>query len=281
MRIDIYLYRVDGVSIDEADRLEAEYRARCYQSWAALGGYSALTEDQRAEVFRRNRAMAAEMGLDEWGNHPGRAPALVPLSGVDRNHAFSLGYIGSDSSDDGFEATMALAGAPGLYQIFGRDAVDGPEFFRPDWEACRQRVTDAISAFERFLSAPGGNVRVRALRVPNANAHISHNPRGMRDALDVYRRQFGPGLDMLDESIRNNWGAFWPGRPLRVRGLVPGVDRGMFGGWVPAVYVVHEPEPKDDHPTDWHLRGLMIIREMIEFVLSRRNPQAYHLRWVE
>lgn len=276
MGLDVYLRKLDGVTLEEAARIEAEYENRCEENWMAVGGYRTATEEQKEQVRAKNAALAAEMGLGEWDQHPCRQDAEVPPSKVDPDHYFKLNYLRSSYNEGGINHVLRNAGVADLYGIFGRED-DDQYHWRPDWRASLDRVNEAIDAYAASLAALGGNVRVMKVR-HNAFVDPARLPSSEAAALEIYRREaswkHAPGFN----SYGNSLGEFYLDG-LTVRALIPGVSRRILGnGHEPVVYAVidvHVEEGKED----WYLTALKITREMIEFVLAQPDSGAYYLTW--
>lgn len=277
MGLDIYLRKLTGgVTLEEAARIEDEYENRADDNWKEVGGYEAASEEQRAAVNAKNNALAKEMGLGDWGQHPARADAEVPASKVDPDHYFKLNYLRSSYNGSGFNAVMRNAGLTDLYGIFGRTN-DDEYHWRPDWQASLDRVNAAVDAYAASLAAPGGNVRVMEVR-HNAFISPASQPSSEAAALEIYRREAGRDIGAPFRSYGNRDGDFYLDG-LTVRALIPGVTRGILSGKLePVVYAVIDAATEEGKE-DWYLTALKITREMIEFVLAQPDADAYYLTW--
>lgn len=277
MGLDIYLQKMTGgVSLEEADRIEADYESRSHDNWVAVGGYENATEEQREAVFAQNDALAKSMGLVEHGKHPARLDPDVPASKVDPDHLFRLDYLRSSYYSSGINRVLVNAGVADLYDIFGRTE-DDPYHWRPDWAAALERLDDAIEAYKAHLSGPGGNVRVMEVR-PNVFMELAEMPSSEADAMKIYRAEAGRDepSPFLSYGTRN--GDFYL-NGMTVRAFIPGVTKGLFSGRLePIMYVVCDAEVAEGKE-DWHLRALKITREMIEFVLAQPDRDAYYVTW--
>jgi hypothetical protein len=65
MGLDVYLYKYENKS--ETDRLEKEYEVISEKNWNDAGGYENMTEERKDEVRIKNKEIAGEMGLCEYG----------------------------------------------------------------------------------------------------------------------------------------------------------------------------------------------------------------------
>lgn len=279
MGLDISLCKLPaGVTLEQVDAIEAEYEKRCDEAWEAVGGYSAASEDQKDAVRAKVKAIAAEMGLGEYGKHPARADAHVPVSKVDPGHMFRLNYLRSSYNGSGINRVLRDAGVMSLYGIFTGGEEEDPQYrFVPDWAASLERVDAAIAAWRQHIAAPGGNVRVMELR-HNMFMALDQLRSSEAVALEIYRREAAKEHTPDFMSYGNRDGEFYLDG-LTVRALIPGVTRGILSGQPEhVVYAVIDAAVEAGHE-DWHLTALKITREMIEFVLAQPDRDAYYLTW--
>lgn len=276
MGLDISLHKISGTPLEEAARIEQDYEEKATANWKAVGSYLEATEEQREAVFAKNKALAAELGLNEDGSHPSRQDAEVPASAVDPDHMFKINYLRSSYNSGGINRVLRDAGVMDLYGIFGRTE-DAPYDWRPDWQESLARADEAIAAWQAHVSAPGGNVRVLEI-CPNEFISRGTLPKSAAEALAIYRTEAAREHSSNFRSYGNSNGEFWIDGTT-VRAIIPGTSHALFGDKrVPAAYVIADAGGQDGKE-DWYLRALKITREMIAFVLAQPDADAYYLSW--
>lgn len=266
MGLDISLYQCKNFEQAIANQAACEEFAD--EQWAAVGGYSAATEDQRASVRARITEFNATLNCDDWGasNEFVRDAIDSADSKLYPEHMFKLDYLRSSYNSGGINSVLGRCGCMDLYEIF--EPNDGEYYVRPNWNAALVNVNTSIDQYTHHLLGPMAGYD--AVRITSFGNGVEHP----EDALALLKHEL--------ESRKNNktgWGSYgnkdgdWFLDGIDVVGVVP--NKGFGGG----VYLLTKDKEVKKPEDDWYLQALHITKEMIENVLAQPNPDEFVLGW--
>jgi hypothetical protein len=255
MGLDVFLYKYENKS--ETDRLEKEYEVISEKNWNDAGGYETMSQEKKDEVRRKNKELAIEMELGEYGEDDKNKVKIECDSAIDKDHYFKVGYFRSSYNGGGINNILRNLSVPDLNDIF--DA--GDEYcFQPKWKLALNKCNESIRLLEN-----AGNYRCFS---------VSHNILGQpkceseKDALNVFAAELSKNHDCNYGNIN---GEFNLSEPLKVFGLIPGTK-----SWLKkqqCTYVITEGQ------NSWYITALKIVKETIEYVLSQPDIEKYFLHW--
>lgn len=258
MGLDIYLYRYEDRA--ETERKENEYETVSDKNWSDAGPYDTLSEDAKTAIREKNKQAAINLGLESDGEDSSKERVEID-SAIDKEHYFKIGYFRSSYNGGGIERVLKNLDVPGLHEIF---QPDGEYVFQPDWEAALARVESSISILQGK-----GNYRCFSVS-SNMFSSGEGMPADEKQALDCFLKQldqehFGEG------GYSNKDGHFYLKEPLQVFGIIPGTYDLL--GVRPCTYIVMKGE------NEWYITALQIVKETIEYVLSKPDKEKYYLHW--
>ena len=275
MGLDIYLRKCADLEL--AQKAQREASEECDKAWS-FGGldYEELSQEQIAQARSACKAIRAKAGCDEDGRHLSVQEEDGMPSQTDPEHLFRIGYFRSSYNEGGIERVMSNLGLPGLAQIFG----EPEEYeFKPDWEACLARAQDAINGYKAHLESPAGKFRIVSVS-PMWDCGASSE----KEALDMFVGEMEKNRPEGWDCFSNRDGHFWMGG-MTVRAVVtkkfdPPAANDPIGRLVnrPGVFLVCDRQ-QEPGKLDWYLAALMIVKETIEYVLSRPDRSDYYLTW--
>lgn len=210
------------------------------------------------------------MGLDVFLNHKDGKSIELPSKKYPK-HMFKIGYLRSSYNSGGINNYLNRKGCDDLYWVFQPD--DRCEFV-PNWEEAKSRIDIVIEQFTKAIKTWRGKYDVEFVGfnfIDLKNKDVSGYPKTEQEAQFNFGRQLGDQKNRDFGSFTCKSGSFYLGEALKVAAIMPGI--GMFNQ--PGVYVMFEAEEANQH----YLQALEITREMIEWVLKKKNPQAYGLHW--
>lgn len=257
MGLDIYLYRYENY--EDTVAREKQYEDQSEKNWDVGGKYESLSDSQKDDIREKNKAFALSIGLDEHGSCPNKIK-IEQDSEIDKEHYFKLGYFRSSYNDSGINRILKNLNVPGLYEIFNPN--DQYEF-QPDWNKSLENCNKSIKLLESK-----GNYRCF-----DVSANIfGNNPicKTEKEALDLFIEETKRKGGM--ESYYCAKGHFFLDEPLKVLGLLVGTHS-ILAKEIPCTYIVYEGENQS------YINALKIVRETIEFVLSKNDKEKYYLHW--
>jgi hypothetical protein len=233
-------------------------------AWEKAGKYEDLSDMQKDTVREAVKAYNESNGLDEWGSS-------TDIQGIEENsptfpeHMFKIGYLRSSYNSGGINSVLKRAGCMDLYDIFQPE--DGEYYVNIDWAAAQERCQEAIIQYRDFLTGPMAGYDV--MRVSD----YGHG--GVNDeaaALKLLEQQLEQHKSPDFRSYGNRDGD-WFLDGVQVVGVVP--NRGFGGG----VFVLTKEKEAKPINEDWYMQALMVTKEMIDHVLSQKDPENYFLGW--
>lgn len=260
MGLDIYLYRYENQ--EETESLEKQYSDWSESNWNKVGEYSTLTENQKDQLRKDDEDYAISLGLEKGGEDPRKEGIEMPSTKYP-DHYFKVGYFRSSYNGGGINNILKNLGLPTLYEIFPHE---DEYVFRPDWAVSLALVRDLIAQLKAKPNLRCFDISWNDFRNPN-ECEIRDEKKAMEVFLNEKERNAG-------SSYSNIKGHFYHEEPLKVLGLVQGVNKMLFNEVVlPSVYVICEGE------NEWYINALEIVQETIEFVLSKPDSDKYFLHW--
>lgn len=284
MGLDIYLYLYSD--FEESQRKEKEYKKKSEEIWeAAAPGkkYEDLTQEQKDEARAKTKALAAKMGLGEWGEDETLKKRIdLPSKLHPKEDMYRIGYFHSSYNPGGVNHVLDGAIGKTLHDIFttGRADEFNHGLVMPDWRYARQRCIEVINLWKRHI-ADTGSVKVEVARpsmFPRPPEDIAQNE---TMALGFYREERSKHLGSKDSDMFNSYsnrrGEFHFGEPLQLRGIIPGVAKSYFkqGHREQVTYLIYETD------VSWYTTALEIVLETIDWVLDHPIPlgHRYVLHW--
>lgn len=261
MGLDIYLYRYDN--FEDTQRREREHSEFSEKNWASTEGreYESLTEEEKNEIRRKDKENAASLGLDDWGSDKEKKEQIELPSEKYPDHYFKIGYFRSSYNSGGIERILRNMGLPTLSDVFNRH---GDEYeFQPNWKESLEAINGLISLF-----IGKGAYRVNSV---SANMFRDSEVKSEERALEIFLEQMRKAGETPEYNYSNSDGEFYLHEPIKVIAMIPGKEN-LFGER-DCVYVVTESD------NTWYLQALEIVRDTIEYVLSRENQEQYYLHW--
>lgn len=263
MGLDVYLKHCKDLPAVMAK--QEEYSNRSDAIWNEYVAYSDMTQEQKDDARRRSNAVAAELGLGEYGESPDITRVELP-SEIDAEHMFKIGYFRSSYNGGGINRVMKKVGIQDLYEIMG---VENSDHFNVhhDWAACRDRAEAAIQNYSAHLNSVLGKYDVTEV----TNYHGS-GARNEEHALELFEQEITNQRMFNSYSTRD--GNFWLDG-MKVLAVIPRQNNPMGS----SVYVVYEKLPPELGKEDWYLTALRIVKETCEWVLRQEDPENYFMSW--
>jgi hypothetical protein len=261
MGLDIYLYRYDN--FEDTQRREREHSEFSEKNWASTEGreYESLTEEEKDEIRRKDKENAASLGLDDWGSDKENKECIEFPSEKYPDHYFKIGYFRSSYNSGGIERILRNMGLPTLSHVFNHH---GEEYeFQPNWKESLEAINALIELFKEK-----GAYRVNSV---SANMFRDSEVKSEERALEIFLEQMKKAGETPEYNYTNSEGEFYLHEPIKVIAMIPGKEK-IFGER-DCVYVVTESD------NTWYLQALEIVRDTIEYVLSRENQEQYYLHW--
>lgn len=262
MGLDIYLQRYDDYQ--KSKDLEKRYNDYSEEVWgenAKDGNYEKLTDEQKNEFREKERIFAESLGLDKYGSHTEGVESIEIDSIFYPDHYFKIGYFRSSYNEGGIQRILKNLDLPDLNYILDRE--EGEYEFQPNWGLSLVRVQEVIEKLSK-----AGNYRVHHVsnNIFSPNTQIKNE----KDALKVFLEEVNRN-NKSDYNYSNATGEYFFHEPLKVLGLIPGTFNLIRE--MDCVYVVTEAD------NEWYVNALEIVKETIEYVLSKENKEQYYLRW--
>jgi len=256
MGLDIYLYRYSNY--EDTIAREKESQEFDDKLWENSGDYDTLTDEQKDSIRQKIQDHARSLGLSKDGSDEMNKECIEIASEKYPDHYFKIGYFRSSYNEGGIERILRNLGLPTMEDIFDHA---GEEYrFRPDWEAALDRVTPLIDGLKSR-----GAYRVHSV---SGNIFQESTIKSEKEALDVF-------MDKLTKNTDYNYscseGEFSIHEPQKVLAMIRGKSK-IFAER-DCVYVVTESD------NTWYVNALEIIKETIEYVLSKKNKEQYYLHW--
>lgn len=280
MGLDISLYRIaDTAKLKQQRKLEAKYEKESEKLWEEMVGkdvkYEAAPEDKKAEVREASKALAAKMGLDEWGSTPETEDIREAIDEPSEKYPENMnriGYLRSSYNSGGMNHIFNDILGKDLYDIFQPN--DEYEFC-PDWENALEVATEML---KDFTASPivKGNYQVTTIR-PNMFAP-DRGPTNQSEALKSFLevKDGHKGGDSDFSWFSNGLGEFFLGKSPTLLAAITGSDNVL--GKSNATYLIYQLAD-DKNGYEYYRESLEIVIENIEYVLAQDNPEQYYLTW--
>lgn len=262
----------------EATELERIYEERSNSIWDEYPKYETMTDEQKERAREKISVLKIELGLDEWGSHPGKTKIEMDSKKYP-DHYFKIGYFRSSYNDGGINSVLGRLGFPDLYDIFPHEEGDY-EFF-PNWEKSLQLSNNLKKSYKSHIESDSGKYDVMTI---DHNSFI--DPKEFVDSEEKAFALFESELKKQNGRASTCYsmkdGVFYF-EPLEVVAMISGKKEGIiekiFTGEsvvVPCHYVIYK---KSDDTLNWYLQALEIIIETIEWVLEQKDMENYYLVW--
>jgi len=269
MGLNIYLYKYEN--FEDTQKRESEYEKESHKNWDFNGrSYNDLSEDEKKEASDKDKILSERLGLDEYGSDKKAKVKIETNSSLYPDHYFKIGYFRSSYNASGMERILSNLNIPGLHDIF---KVDGEYEFQPNWNDSLIRVNGSIELIKNLIDR-GDNFRCVKFNWNEFNGDPNdYQVDSEQKALEVFLKEKNNKHGGGDYSNSN--GTFYFDEPLKVSGVIMGVNKRFFvGEKLPCNYLIF----KDDE-LNWYLQALEIVKETIEFILSKSDINKYYLHW--
>lgn len=269
MGLDIYLKWFDNH--EETMEAEREYERLSEENWDGNqedGKYDKLSEEQKESYRKKDKEIAAQLGLNSWGS----AEEGDKMKSIEfdckryPDHYFKVGYFRSSYNAGGIEKILRNLGLDTLHDIFNYERGSEEYYFQPNWERSLEKVKKVIEEFKK--TSP-----IRCYE-ESSNIFKEPNIKSEADAIKAYmnqQEQFNKREDKSFDSYGNSEGTFYMGEPLKVKAMIPGKSNLL--GERDCVYIITESD------NEWYIQALEIVQETIEYVLSKKDKEKYYLTW--
>lgn len=258
MGLDIYLYK--NPDLAESQRKRQEYEERTNKLWEDAGEYQSLTDEQKDSIRDQSKAIALELGLNEYGEDSNDIRVEEPSKVVAEEHYFKIGYFRSSYNSGGIQRILRNFGLNDLNWVFNNP--ESTYEFVPDWNQALSRIDQLIEDFSKV-----GGYRVDAV---SDNMFKEPDVRSEAQALSAFLEETARER-VTEHNYSNAKGEFFLAEPLKVLALIPGTQTVL--GERKCVYVITESD------NTWYSQALQIVKETIEFVLSQDDKEQYYLHW--
>jgi len=210
------------------------------------------------------------MGLDVYlirKTEDGKEESVEEASSLYPDHLFKVGYFRSSYNEAGLDSVLQAAIGVTLYSIFAREI--GEYEVRPDWRAALAATEIALGALDGFVDQTGG------IRVMSEDISLeATGPGNASGALTLFRAQQDRRKEQGQtgaDCYSTGGGTFFFGEPVKLLAIIQGKTFGRF----PVHYLVYDGS--DSY--DWYRQALEIVRETIQYVIARPDPEKYLLHW--
>jgi hypothetical protein len=291
MGLDVYLYHCpDRASARAAEESYEKASEALYQE---AGGWKKIKDNKEkiAEIDQKKNELAKSFGCT--GRHEAHHTVTkIELdSKLHPECMFKIGYFRSSYNSSGFNSYLQQYDIPTLNEILNPSS----EYeFTPDWKSSLEIANKAVSLYKEHLHSPVGNIHIMSMRA-NIFADTLGNggPTNEKEALNILKKEltkYKPGQrgPFTAGSYANGVGEFHLDG-LNCVGFMMGTDH-LFRRPVPCCYIAYKTKEDvgkvaevedrlDRKEKDWYLQSLEVVRETIQWVLSKPDPQCYYLHW--
>ena len=284
MGLDVYLYHYEGMpefkTMAEArksydaiyKKVEAAQKKATGKKWEK---YESLTDAEKNDLRAKDEeVMKTVLKGTPWekavGKYGMEFPAEKQIEIDSRTlptHMFKIGYFRSSYNDGGINNVLKSNGMDDLYGIFD---VDREEYnFKPDWKKSLKRVNKVIEDF-----TPLANELLACHHMTSIDAVADEEAALKLYRAEVEKNKKNPS-SFLDGGYSNRYGHFFLGKePMKIRGMMYG--KNCIGQ--PGMFVITETEA-DTNGNNWYVNSLLIVKETIEWVLAKPDPENYYFHW--
>lgn len=261
MGLDIYLYRYED--FNDTQKRETEYSEKTEGLWTKK--YEETPEEEKVQIRKQEKEIAQSLALDEYGSDTVKKECIEIPSLKYPEHYFKIGYFRSSYNAGGIQRILRNLGIKDLNYIFSYE--DEYEF-QPNWDKALNRVSVVIEKLKQI-----GGYRAEKFGYNEFNGFPSTHPiKSEEDAMIAFLNEIK--RDTNSEAYSNKSGTFYRKEPLKVLAIIEGVDKRFFAEeYLPCVYVITEND------NEWYVQALEIVKETIEYVLSKEDKEKYYLHW--
>lgn len=252
---------------DRATELAKQEAAEEFSSaaWDKLNlKYDEMSDAQKETVREAIKAYNEANGLNEWGSS-NEIVNIEENSPTYPEHMFKIGYLRSSYNSGGINSVLKRAGCMDLYDIF--QPKDGEYYVDINWQEAKDRCDQAIAEYHNFLSGPMAGYDVMRI--------TDYGHGGVKDDTEALKLLEQQLEDHKPEGFRSygNRDGDWYLDGVNVVGIVP--NRGFGGG----VFLITKDKEVSEPKDNWYFQSLVVTSEMINFVLSQKDPENYFLGW--
>jgi hypothetical protein len=180
-------------------------------------------------------------------------------------HPFKIGYFRSSYNEGGLNSLLKSFDLPDLYEVF--DVTNNPDYYlQPDWGKALKNITSLIHKFKTCMNSNQAKFGCTQMRFIYSSA-----PKSAHEALELFFNEHNQAHKEGFSSYSNKDGYFFHDEPLKVRAVLQGSYYNT-----PTTFVVYE---RDQSALVWYLEALEIVKETIEFVMSKKDRNKYYLGW--
>jgi len=264
MGLDVYLSHYSDFK--KSKQHEKEYNDYSNMLYDTLEGIEDenLIKKAKSGISKKLSKKAKDLGLDKWGEDITYSTDIQKNSVLHPGHIFKIGYFRSSYNNNGINSILRTLKIPDLYDIF--ESGDDEYEFCPDWNKSLEVVQESI----RLLKKDKGY----SVETISANMFSPDDvPLTPTAALEIFNNELKEkhkNKQILSYSNRD--GEFYlHNGGLRVYGMIPGKDQLER----PCTFIIY----KMKNGNKFYLQALEIVKETIEYVLAKSNPQEYYLNW--
>lgn len=271
MGLDVYLYQSrkdDKAKLNQAEKEYDEYTSKLWAETDPMK-YDYIPEERKEKIRKLSALMEEKLDLPNLRVLEKQIKIDSPTY---PEHYFKIGYLRSSYNDSGFNKIMRDLIGKDLTDIFEPDE----EYeFTPNWKRALKIATEMLDEAKEKVRETGGD-RVLTLHFP-AFTKKEDLPKSTQEAAKIYQAQL-ERKSAFKGGYANAFGEFYLNEPIQIKAMMPGTEEGILSGTRPCVYLVVHPTG-DNEGAKWYIQALEITIEMIEFVLSQKNPEEYYLHW--
>jgi hypothetical protein len=282
MGLDVSLYHCTDRATAKA--AEDEYNRLSEAEWAkGPADYKDYTEEQKEAVRVAEKEAAERLGCTgEYESHHS-VNKIEQDSAKYPDHMFKIGYMRSSYNGGGIDSVFRDIGIPRLSELFGNDS-DEYEF-TPHWNEVKLRVQAAIVTLDRVMTEPVSSF-FSTFVAANEFIPVGEYPTTDKDAMKVFEKHLRRFAEMKEDSFMgcdysSSEGSFFA-KGAELYAAMPGFEKSFLGGKRSGVYLVLKSSINEEdggHRLTWYHKALEIVEEMVDFVLSKPDPQNYYVHW--
>ena len=276
MGLDVYLYHSSNFEKStEAERVFFELQGSVWKN--VIGNRESVSDADYREYRRALLSETEKLGLTVVRDTTGEGAPVDQGASVDQDsftvdaglteyredskihpgHLFKIGYFRSSYNEAGFNTVMRSLGFPDLYDIFDiADTDDGITYRVIDWESARNNVNTVIEKMNTL--GDSGLWFMDLSKIIDFNKKMT-----AAEALDITAKElvkkhaFG--------SYGNTNGEFY----LSGVQMISVINRR---------WLVYKME-NNEGGLAWYRQAAEIVKETIDFVLDRPDPENWRLYW--
>jgi hypothetical protein len=229
--------------------------------WNKVDSYDSLSEQQRTDIRQQIEEFNKTQNCDDWGSS-NLIQGIDQKSAIHPDHMFEVGYLRSSYNDGGINSVLRRLNCMDLYQIFDVTN-DSGYYVRPNWDDCLGRVNQTLADMRMHMNGPMSNYDAIHLRT------FGDGVSSAADALKLLEKELEKRNPGFGDDYSNRDGDWF----LNGMTIVGAVKANTYGG---GMFLLTKSETSN---LTWYYQALEVTREMIEFVLSKPDPENYVLGW--